>query len=275
MTPEPLAWKKRLHLRTKHKKSALWTPLGHIDREDPRPSVGENVPPRSTEASTVQHRKCIPDIVSQAKNLRAGKRRAGSRKLAESEELSHISRRLASDSPPQGYRSLLVRLPGGFALVRLSRTTTSQYEETYSYDATSHEDQRHISNAVSDYPWRRSSFYNSSPPSSPFPYDTPPPLPVSPLNVPKSQLAPPPSQASETWAEEKCNSIVQNEETISRGLMDRARDMRDAWRRHHREVKHEKMKKSIKVLGLIDPTTAAGYTKSWGMRSGRYSQRLG
>jgi hypothetical protein len=70
------------------------------------------------------------------------------------------------------------------------------------------------------------------------------------------------------WTEEKCNSILPDEETVSRGLMDRARDMRDAWRRHQREVRHEKIKQSIKVLGLVEPASVAGYTKSWGMRLG-------
>ncbi|KAH9879393.1 hypothetical protein J1614_002833 [Plenodomus biglobosus] len=36
------------------------------------------------------------------------------------------------------------------------------------------------------------------------------------------------------------------------GLLDKARDVRDAWKRHQKEVKQEKLKQSIRVLGPID-----------------------
>lgn len=268
LLPEPLAWGKGSGWRSKHKQSNRWTSLRQSDREGRRRSVDENLPPRATEGSTYRRRKRIPDIISHAKVLRGSKRRAGSMELSERRDLSQTSRRLASGSSSQGNGSLLIRLPRGFALVRLSRATTSHSEATYDYGTTTHEDHRQKSSAVSDYPWRRSSFYNSSPPSSPFPYDIPPPLPVNLVNMSESRLIRSASQASEMWTEEKCNSILPDEETVSRGLMDRARDMRDAWRRHQREVRHEKIKQSIKVLGLVEPASVAGYTKSWGMRLG-------
>lgn len=262
-----LAWRKGSGRQTKHENSTLWTPFRQFGQDGQRPSVDGNVLPCSTGEHTIQHRKRTLNIMSYTKGSRANKRRPGSTDTVDAEKPSHISREMASVSPSQGYRSLLIRFPKGFALVRLSQAT-SHAEATNSRDVTPHENQRQSSSAVSEYPWRRSSFYNTSPPSSPFPYDIPPLLPVSPARIPESQPVHPSSQASEIWVEEKYDSVLPDEEVRNRGLLNRARDARDAWRRHRRDAKHDKIKQSIKVLGLMDPTVAVGYRKSWGIRSG-------
>ncbi|OAL56108.1 hypothetical protein IQ07DRAFT_639727 [Pyrenochaeta sp. DS3sAY3a] len=52
-----------------------------------------------------------------------------------------------------------------------------------------------------------------------------------------------------------------------RRILDKARNARDAWRNHQKEMKHQKLKQSIKVLGPTDPRVLAGYVKSDGRRS--------
>jgi hypothetical protein len=52
------------------------------------------------------------------------------------------------------------------------------------------------------------------------------------------------------------------------GIMDRARDARQAWMKHHEDAKNEKLKKSIRVLGPTDPGLAAAYMN----RNGRISE---
>ena len=45
------------------------------------------------------------------------------------------------------------------------------------------------------------------------------------------------------------------------GILGKARDARDAWKRHQRDAKHEKLKQSIKMLGPTDPGGAATYVR--------------
>ena len=61
------------------------------------------------------------------------------------------------------------------------------------------------------------------------------------------------------------NGII-DEEFFGGSIPNKARDMRDAWTRHQRDVKHDKLKQSIRVLGPTDPTVAAGYVKREGRR---------
>jgi hypothetical protein len=87
--------------------------------------------------------------------------------------------------------------------------------------------------------------------------------------MPNSQsIDSPLPQASKVWVEEENDSILPDEEFIGGGLVKRARDVREAWRRRQRQAKQDKLKQSIKVLGLTDPPVASSYTKSWGRRSG-------
>ncbi|KAH6879149.1 hypothetical protein BKA58DRAFT_110612 [Alternaria rosae] len=261
------AGRKTSNLRKKSKKRSLWTPLQHISRGDRQPSLDEGIPPRFTKGSTASHQKCVSSVPSQAKGQGINKSRAGSIKHTETEKPSHISQGTASDSSSQGYRSVLFRLPRGFALVRLSSATTSHSETTSSCDALPSEHERQKSSAVSDYPWRRSSWYNSSLPTSPTALEFPPPLPVYASQIPRSQSgASSPYLASKTWVEETHDEGLPDEEgnRNSNGLVKRARDVRDTWRRHQRDTRQDKLKRSIRVVGLVDPTLAASYEKSWG-----------
>ena len=270
MSEQP-AGRKTSNVRRKSKKRSLWTPLQHVDREDQQPSVDEETPPRFTKGSTTSHQKSVSVVPFQAKGQGTNKSRARSIEHTETEKPSHISQRTASDSSSQGYRSVLFRLPRGFALVRLSSATTSHSEATNSCDALPSEHERQKSSAVSDYPWRRSSWYNSSPPTSPTALEFPPPLPVYASQIPRSQsVGSSPYLASKTWVEEAHEERLPDEEgnRNSNGLVKRARDVRDTWRRHQRDTRQDKLKRSIRVVGLVDPTLAAGYEKSWGRRDG-------
>jgi hypothetical protein len=48
--------------------------------------------------------------------------------------------------------------------------------------------------------------------------------------------------------------------------VNKARDVRGAWRKHQKEVKHDKLKQSITVLGPTDPTMATKYIRRQGRR---------
>lgn len=52
------------------------------------------------------------------------------------------------------------------------------------------------------------------------------------------------------------------------GIMDMARDARHAWKKHHQDAKHEKLKQSIRVLGPTDPGVTAAYVRRQGKGEG-------
>ena len=45
------------------------------------------------------------------------------------------------------------------------------------------------------------------------------------------------------------------------GLFERAKHVREAWKMHQKEVKKEKMKQSIRLVGPADAQDIAGYIK--------------
>jgi hypothetical protein len=72
-----------------------------------------------------------------------------------------------------------------------------------------------------------------------------------------------PPRSIATADDERADSATEDEPN-RRGfhILDRARDARQAWKKHHKEAKHEKLKKSIRVIGPTDPTGADSYVKS-------------
>jgi hypothetical protein len=152
LVPQPQVLEKRLRVRTKHRRTPLWERLRHNNRKDQQPSADGNMLPCSTEGSADSCRQHIPSILCHSEGLKANKRSAGSLGPAGQENCTHTLQGLASDSSSHGYRSLLLRLPRGFALVRLSSITTSRSEATNSCHVISREDQRQRSSAASEYP---------------------------------------------------------------------------------------------------------------------------
>ncbi|CAE7202034.1 hypothetical protein PTTW11_08959 [Pyrenophora teres f. teres] len=341
LLPEPLAWKKELdhaashsvpvmlpssmsstaESRSKHNRLASWASLRHLNNNGKIKSAEEDDTPRSSSDFAGPCRKHIdgnkkvgplrrdrqmPDIITHARTLRLKKRRARDVDVQSKKRAPLKSRGTASTStsPPPEQRSPLIRLPGGFALVRQSPSITSQQEVSNVDDVSPLEEDIHhdqnigspVSVSASDVPWRRSSWYSqhshafaasttttttinreshssfgspqsrpkSNPsfaPTSPLAHGTtlPPTSPRSHATKPPLTSSPFPSygpRKSIPQADTNADAITE-EDSLGRGIMNKARDVRDAWRRHQREVKHDKLKQSIRVLGPTDPTAAA------------------
>jgi hypothetical protein len=112
---------------------------------------------------------------------------------------------------------------------------------------------------------RRSQSHTSSSPTSPRAHEisfprTPPPVPRNPHPSPIRAPVPPASVAT---ADDEREDSAAEDESDRPGLhiLDRARDVRQAWKKHHKDAKHEKLKKSIRVIGPTDSTGADGYAK--------------
>jgi hypothetical protein len=131
--------------------------------------------------------------------------------------------------------------------------------------------------SVSFVPSPQSQSSTSSPPTSPLAHEIalpriPPPRPRTPPLLPR---APPPSFSP--WSkkseesvqdQDRADSATEEEPPHRRsfhvGIFDRARDAREAWKRHSKDAKHAKLKKSIRILGPTDPTVVAQYVKREG-----------
>uniref|UniRef100_A0A3G1DJJ7 Squalestatin S1 biosynthesis transcriptional activator L3 n=1 Tax=Phoma sp. (strain ATCC 20986 / MF5453) TaxID=1828523 RepID=MFL3_PHOSM len=100
----------------------------------------------------------------------------------------------------------------------------------------------------------------SSPPTSPLAHEvsfprTPPPPARSPNRPPYR-----PQKGAEVVEDERVDSANEDKshkKSLHVGIMDMARDARHAWKKHHQDAKHEKLKQSIRVLGPTDPGVAA------------------
>lgn len=82
---------------------------------------------------------------------------------------------------------------------------------------------------------------------------TPPPIPLRRPRIPQplpSSLPPYPS--SKELAESYTIPIVQEEQKSS--FLNKAKEVRHAWRNHQREIKHDRIKQSIRVLGPTEST---------------------
>jgi hypothetical protein len=74
------------------------------------------------------------------------------------------------------------------------------------------------------------------------------------------------SEDGKTWSEGSFSRTRPDQDFFSRGIVNKARDVRSAWRKHQKELKHDKLKQSITVLGPTDPTMATDYIKRQGRR---------
>jgi hypothetical protein len=332
----------------KHKRIASWTSHRHLNADSKRSSADKDLMPGSTSDSSVSRRKHIhelgvdkiwrgrrmPNISSYAKGLRPTKRREKATGVANSEGSLAPSSRLPPASPPVEHRSPFIRLPGGFALVRHSPSTTAHSETPSIHDISPLDESEPTGTSAgslistSDHPWRRSSWYsqhsqaevapavavnhhqvrdsfgslpsrysrsdNSSLPTPPLAHEIPLPstprawsstiadetevlaplarLGMLPSSPPRTNKLPPTSsplpQNGRTYIRQDHANDITDEEFFGGNLLNKARDVRDAWKRHQRDAKHDKLKQSIRVLGPTDPTVAAGYVRREGRRSG-------
>ena len=121
-------------------------------------------------------------------------------------------------------------------------------------------------------PYARS--VTSSPPSSPLAHEILLPCTPPPLLSKSSRTANPPLTPSPLTYDPEIQSLgnrpegVEEHTTHMHRILGRAKAARDAWRRHQLELKHEKLKQSIRVLGPTDPGVTAGYVRREGRRPG-------
>ena len=319
--------------KEKHKKMTSWTPLHHLNSVHKRHRANSEVHQRSASDPVVSRRKQIPEsevdrflrkdirlpnLFAHTRGLRSNKRRA---KAAETRHANEPS------SPPslpshshQERPTPLLRLPGGFALVRQSPSDTPKSQTASSHDVSPvAEIPPQPSNttspvSVSDPSQRRSSLYSqdwqvlvaptvainnrqrnsigsppslhsrsstSSPPTSPLAQElslprTPPPLPLQSARVPKAPpISLPAPYEPEERDQKKSMESGDDHDTHMHRIIDKARGARDTWRKHQRELKHEKLKQSIKILGPTDPAVVAGYVKREGRRLGHGDAEAG
>ncbi|KAJ4372447.1 hypothetical protein N0V83_004221 [Neocucurbitaria cava] len=312
--------------KPRHKRMKSWVHLHYLNDSQQRRDPRDEVHQRSISDSAVPRKKKI--LESEIDRL-LGKEIRLRHLLAQTRGFKFNKRRPKAASPerpvkPSPHPALLpsprleqpmplLRLPGGFALVRQSPSETSQPRTASSHDASPLADiTRGASNissvmSISDTSRPRSSLYSqhwqvpvaptiavnnsqrnsmgsvqsfhsrsssSSPPTSPLAHEialprTPPPIPSLSARVPRATPSSPTSpNGSEKRNQGDFSETEEDHDTHVHRILDRARGARDAWRSHQRELRQERLKQSIKVLGPTDPTVVAGYVKREGRRTG-------
>jgi hypothetical protein len=164
----------------------------------------------------------------------------------------------ASTSPTLRQTTSLLRLPGGLALVRESPTPSSTPPPPPPSQSSTN-----LLKISSPIPAPKSSLPTSfpdvnAPPLSRRPsslYNQPTGTPVAPIK-PLSFSTPTQLDRADSPTDPDTHKRIR--------ILDRARDARDAWKRHQRDAKHEKLKQSIRVLGPTDPGVAAAYVRRRG-----------
>lgn len=126
--------------------------------------------------------------------------------------------------------------------------------------------------SVYSLPFARPHSSNSSLSTSPlaqevfFPHS---PTPVLLGNHTRAHMVPLPVSRSPTSSKKDQVEINLGDETTDKGqhrpgFLDKARGVRDAWKKHHKEAKHEKLKQSIKLVGPMDAAIVDQYSKREG-----------
>ncbi|KAF1840406.1 uncharacterized protein K460DRAFT_207769 [Cucurbitaria berberidis CBS 394.84] len=318
-TQQPkVPFKKQMQKRDQ-KTTTSWVPY-HLKAGQNRHVTKSQLHPRSASDSAVPRRKQIPEsevdrllgkdirlpsFLAHTRGLRPVKRRA------KTAEAGHHIESSSQPTLPLELRTPLLRLPGGFVLVRQKSSEAPQSQAASSQEVwPPAEIARQRSNttspvSVSDTSQGRSSSYSqhwqvlvaptvatnkrqrnslgspsslysrsstSSPPTSPLAQEislprTPPPIPPHGARRPKRPFvsSPLPRHSEENIQRKPVESKDDHDNHMQR-VLSKARGARDAWRRHQRELRHDKLKQSIKVLGPTDPAVVAGYVRREGRR---------
>lgn len=350
LLPQPLAWKKDFKNpspaasspnllyqaeseskhRRRHKRIVSWVHRSQEQQRNRR-SADKNPGERSPSEPMESPRKHGPVseldklLMKEIRlpNLLAHTKRLGSprehKRPVEDRDIDQSLRQPASPSPSREKPASVLRLPGGFAIVRQTPSDTPHSATASTHDVSvaadtpqkdsrpnsdrssristshaSHVSQQRISqysqhsqalvaptmavkrlrdsNGSATSPPSRSN--NSTPPISPLAHEiplprTPPPIPTSPSrpsNPPR--VSSPLSYEHETISRERHTENEEEHSTHVHKVVNKVKGARDAWRKHQQDVKHEKLKQSIKVLGPTDPAVMAGYVKREGRRPG-------
>lgn len=116
--------------------------------------------------------------------------------------------------------------------------------------------------SLRSFSYSSTSLATPMPAESSTPYNPPQPRRRS-HNVGSPLTSPPSSYESEHSAEN-----ADGRAPHKRNLFEKARHAREAWRMHQREMRNEKLKQSIRLVGPADASDVAGYIKCGGRPSG-------
>lgn len=111
-------------------------------------------------------------------------------------------------------------------------------------------------------PQSRSS--TSSPPTSPLAHEIELPHILPPMPAQHVPRALPKLSSCSQQDDDRTDSANEDEpqrRKLHMGILDKARDARDSWKRHQRDAKHMKLKQSIRVLGPTDPGVSEAYVR--------------
>ncbi|KAH3948336.1 hypothetical protein HBH98_052700 [Parastagonospora nodorum] len=158
----------------------------------------------------------------------------------------------------------------GFDIVPSPRRPSSLYsQQSESPVAPARSVHGRLRSPITFPPSPQSRSSTSSPPTSSLAHEieiprTPPPIP--------SQHEPRTPPTLSSWSQrdegrmddDRADSANEDEprrRKLHTGILNKARDARDSWKRHQRHAKHMKLKQSIRVLGPTDPGVSEAYMR--------------
>jgi hypothetical protein len=172
----------------------------------------------------------------------------------------------------------------GFDIVPAPRRPSSLYSQQSEFPvAPAISVHGRLRSSITFPPSPQSRSSTSSPPTSPLAQEieiprTPPPIPSQ--HVPRM----PPTLSSWSQRDEgrikddrvdSANEDEPRRRKLHTGILNKARDARDSWKRHQRHAKHTKLKQSIPVLGPTDPGVSEAYVRREDRVPGHSDARAG
>jgi hypothetical protein len=220
----------------------------------------------------LQQKTSGPSLLTYTKGLRSQRKR-----MKVSNTATSTANSLYKPSPPLAHPSLthntpLLRLPGGFALVRTPPSTkpdiegqgnkdiiphTTVHQEESSVDASIHP------SGIWDHPSTWHNQHSQAPvaPAMAINKKTHDSLSSPPASRPQSNTSTPPTSPLAHEVLRSNTPPLSMHDDTKHGIFDKARNLRDEWKRRRREVKLYELKQSIKVIGLADPAVVAARIK--------------
>ncbi|KAH7408153.1 hypothetical protein DE146DRAFT_363702 [Phaeosphaeria sp. MPI-PUGE-AT-0046c] len=243
----------------------------HLKRAKPIASHTTN---RSISSSALQPSIGLtpPSAEQQTRLLRLGGGFAIVRQSPAASSPSHNSSRRAISSPLQVPVSSSYGHVPAIEIESVSRRPSSLYSQQSEAPVAPGISVNKRNLRISSSPTSPQSRSNtSSPPTSPLAHEvsfprTPPPLSHS-LNLPPGRS----HKGRDSVDDERTDSANEDKShkrLLHVGIIDMARDARDAWKKHNLDARHEKLKQSIRVLGPTDPGVTAAYVRRQGKLDG-------
>ncbi|KAL6712085.1 hypothetical protein ACN47E_003128 [Coniothyrium glycines] len=194
-------------------------------------------------------------LISQMKRIKATDGASISRPSSASTNSKSVSN---PQTLPARQASPILRLPGGFALVRdlpaAKEADAPRHERippSPTHDRPTQHPNRPSPHGIQD----RSSPVLPTETGSKRPHDFTRSPPSS--RPSSSTSSPPPSPLANEIFRSRSPLQAERDASPRHGILDTARDLRDAWKRHKKEMKHNELKQSIRVLGIAEPGAVA------------------